>query len=158
KLLCTSAGAIAALAMAFLTLSAAIPASTTAADPAPQAPHRKKHPKAAPTPNVLPPNVKAQLTPYRGGPVPYHEGEQFVFQASWLGIPAATGRFLLHTKKKDQARWVVEGWVQTSAFADLFFKMRDYVKEDFSKQDLAPGRMLIQQRENKRIDDYTVNF
>jgi Protein of unknown function (DUF3108) len=90
--------------------------------------------------------------------MPFHDGEQFVFEASWLGIPAASARVKLHSNRKDSAIWVAEAWVQTSPLADLFFKMRDYVKEDIGKDDLAPRVMYIAQRENKRNDDYTVMF
>jgi hypothetical protein len=90
--------------------------------------------------------------------MPFHDGEQFIFEASWIGIPAASARVKLHSNRKDDSTWVAEAWVQTSPLADLFFKMRDYVKEDIGKQDLAPRVMYIAQRENRRNDDYTVTF
>jgi hypothetical protein len=119
--------------------------------------HRHK-PKAKPTPSALPSEIKSRVPVYSPGPMPFHDGEQFVFEASWIGIPAASARVKLHSNRKDPSTWVAEAWVQTSPLADLFFKMRDYVKEDIGKEDLAPRMMYIAQRENRRIDDYFVAF
>jgi hypothetical protein len=121
-------------------------------------PAHKHKPKAKPTPSALPPEIKSQVPVYPPGPMPFHDGEQFVFEASWIGIPAASARVKLHSNRKDNSIWVAEAWVQTSPLADLFYKMRDYVKEDIGKQDLAPRVMYIAQRENRRIDDYTISF
>jgi hypothetical protein len=122
------------------------------------APAHKHNPKAKPTPSALPPEIKSQVPVYPPGPMPFHDGEQFVFEASWIGIPAASARLRLHANRKDPSIWVAEAWVQTNPFADLFFKMRDYVKEDIGKEDLAPRVMYIAQRENRRSDDYTITF
>lgn len=146
--------AILTIILSYLALFA-IP--TIAADPI-AAPKHAKHPRAKPTPSALPANIEAQVPTYKPGPMPYHDGEQFVFEASWIGIPAAQARFQLHTSKKDPARWIGEGWVETNGFADLFFMMRDYVKEEIAKPTLMPSQMVIQQHENKRVDQYTVTF
>ncbi len=119
---------------------------------------RKRQPKAKPTPSALPSEIKSHLPVYPPGPMPFHDGEQFVFEASWLGIPAASAHLKLHSNPKDDSIWVAEAWVQTSPLADLFYKMRDYVKEDIGRRDLAPRMMYIAQRENHRNDDYFVAF
>ena len=124
----------------------------------PDLPHRAKSPRSAPTPNALPPKIQAQVPVYPPGTMPYHEGEQFVFQASWIGIPAAQARFTIRTSRANDSHWLAEGWVQTNSFADIFFKMRDYVREDVIKQSLAPNQMYIRQSENKRQDEYIVDF
>jgi hypothetical protein len=117
-----------------------------------------KRPKSVPTPNVLPANIKARLPVYTPGPMPYHDGEVFVFQASWIGIPAAQARFKVRTSRMNAAHWIAEGWVQTNAFADVFFRMRDYVREEIVKEGLVPDEMYILQRENQRQNEYTVRF
>jgi hypothetical protein len=142
----------------FSILLAIMTSRATAADMAPGQTEGPKRPKAKPTPNALPPKINAEVPRYVPGPMPYHEGEQFVFEASWLGIRAAQGRFRIHTNQKDDSRWVAEGWVQTSSFADLFFKMRDSVKEDIAKDGLEPSQMYIVQHENRRSNEYTVKF
>jgi Protein of unknown function (DUF3108) len=151
------AGIFCAIAPLILGLVAVLAAPMLAAGEA-IAPKHVKRPKAKPTPNVLPANIQAQVPVYTPGPMPYHEGEQFVFEASWIGIPAAQARFQLHTSKKDDSMWIGEGWVQTNGFADLFFMMRDHVKEEIAKPSLMPSQMVIDQHENKRIDQYTVTF
>ncbi len=122
------------------------------------APQIAKPPKSSPTPSALPPKIQAQVPVYPPGTMPYHEGEQFVFQASWIGIPAAEARFKLRTSRANDSHWIAEGWVQTNQFADIFFKMRDYVREDVIKQSLKPNQMYILQRENQRHDEYIVDF
>jgi len=122
------------------------------------APAHKHKPRAKPTPSALPPEIKSQLPVYPPGAMRFHDGEQFVFEASWIGISAATARVRLHSNRKNASIWIAEAWVQTGPLADLFFRMRDYVKEDIGKQDLAPRAMYIAQRENQRNDDYTVAF
>ena len=58
--------------------------------------HRRE-PAAAPTPLALPADVK--VPSYTPGFFPFHDGERLVYEASWLGIPAARGWFELRRNK-----------------------------------------------------------
>ncbi|MGH7814806.1 MAG: DUF3108 domain-containing protein [Candidatus Binataceae bacterium] len=131
------------------------------------APAHRHRPRPAPTPAALPANVKARLHEYAPGPIPFHDGEQLVFRASWVGIPVAQVRFTLHKKAVaragdppggDPAQWIAQAWVQTNPFADLFFKMRDYVRESIAAGTLRTGGVHIVQHENSRFDIYDVKI
>jgi hypothetical protein len=130
--------------------------------PAPAHPamkHRWRHrrePTPAPTPNVLPSDVAVPT--YKAGPLPFRDGERLTYEASWLGIRAASARVELSRNKKDPTAWRAEVWVETNKLVDVFFKMRDYVRERFSVDSLTPREMYIRQSENKRFDEYTVTF
>lgn len=108
-------------------------------------------PKALPEGVVEPPTYKVE-TPA------FHAGQKLVFQASWAGIPVATARVELHGKKKDPELWAAEAWVETNPFADLFFKMRDYMTEDVDHQSLLSRKMYIRQSENQRLNDFRADF
>lgn len=115
--------------------------------------------KAAPTPSpkALPdgieePPVYKVITPA------FHEGQKLVFQASWVGIPVATARVELHRKKKAPGLWSAEAWVETNRFADVLFRMRDYMTEDLDHTSLISRRMYIRQSENKRLNDFKADF
>ncbi len=43
-------------------------------------------------------------------------------------------------------------------FADMFFKMRDYMTEDVDPQSLASQKLYIRQSENKRLNDFRGRF
>ncbi len=88
----------------------------------------------------------------------FHAGQKLVFQASWVGIPVATARVELHRKKKDPSHLSAEAWVETNQFADVFFKMRDYMTEDLDHQSLASSKMYIRQSENQRLNDFKADF
>src|ERR1035437_7413914 len=63
------------------------------AQPQPAPPYKHRHlPTPAPTPMALPPEVKAKVPAYKPGPIPFHDGEQLIYQASWVGIPGAQAR------------------------------------------------------------------
>ncbi len=163
----------------------------TAPDSAPDASaahphrHRRKGPTPAPTPMALPPDVKARVPVYKPGPVPFHDGEQLLYEASWLGIPAAEARVRFRKKGKDPSRqdptrgdstrrdpsgddpspldparprWIAEVWVQTTPYADVFYKMRDYMRENVAEDTLHTGWIHVDQHENSRLDNYDVTF
>jgi hypothetical protein len=88
----------------------------------------------------------------------FHEGQKLVFQASWAGIPVATARVELHRKKKDTTLWSAEAWVETNQFADVLFKMRDYLTEDLDHHTLVSNKMYIRQSENQRLNDFKADF
>ena len=137
---------------------------------------------------ALPPEVKAKVPVYNPGPVPFHDGEELTYQASWLGIPAAEARIRFRKKIKDPARqnptgkdpaqkdparndpshgdpqrteqprsrWIAEVWVQTTPYADVFYKMRDYVRESVAEDSLHTGNIHVDQHENSRLYSYDV--
>ncbi len=95
---------------------------------------------------------------YAAGPMPLHPGEQLVFRASWIGIPAAEARIVVSGDKKDPRMWKGEVWVRTSPGVDLLYKLRDYVHEEFSRASLAPQTIYINQSENRRNSEYQLSF
>lgn len=107
---------------------------------------------------ALPDDIKTQVPAYKLGPLPFHDGEQLVYQASWIGVPAAQAKIIFHKKKKDPTRWVPEIWVQTNAFADVFYRMRDYMRENIAVDSLQSAELYLVQHENSRLNYYTVTF
>ena len=171
--------------VAMLVAAALAPTPIDAApDSAPDAsglhPHRHLHkPTPTPTPMALPPDVKAKVPVYRPGLVPFHNGEQLFYEASWLGIPAAEAQvsFRQDVKKprdaaahKDppredqragdapQSRWVAEVWVKTTPYADVFYKMRDHMRENVAEDTLHTGWIHVDQHENSRLDTWDVTL
>ena len=136
------------------------PDSSPPAEPAPAHKHKHRHlPTPAPTPMALPPDIKAKVPAYKPGPIPFHDGEQLVYQASWVGIPAAQARLEFHQQqKKDQQRWLGEIWIETNAFADLFYKMRDYMKESMAADTLHSSGVYLVQHEKSRLNYYDVTI
>jgi hypothetical protein len=118
---------------------------------------RSKPATPAATPSALPDRI-AEPPAYKATAVPFRDGEKLVFQASWAGIPVATARVELHSKKKTPDRWSAEAWVETTKFADVFFKMRDYMSEDLDHRSLISHEMYIRQHENKRLNDFKADF
>src|SRR5258708_1863638 len=129
---------------AFMLIMSAVASpmlASAASDPSPPDgaaqpahPHKHRHlPTPAPTPMALPPEIKAKVPAYKAGPMPFHDGEQLIYQASWVGIPAAQARLEFHQQQnKDPHPWLGEIWIETNAFADLFYKMRAYMKESMA--------------------------
>src|SRR5260370_37787579 len=201
------AGAIACVAIAFLALIVAAILTPIAGHAGPDSapdgaaphPHKPRHkgPTPTPTPMALPPEVKAKVPVYKVGTVPFHDGEQLIYQASWLGIPAAEARVRFRKKVKDpsrqdlsskdrtqknrtqkdpakdfankspsrddpqlsdmpRSRWIAEVWVQTTPYADVFYKMRDYMRESVAEDTLHSGGDHSDQHENSRLDNYDV--
>ena len=189
-------GAILMSALFALAILAPI-AGRAAPDAAPDAssprPHKRRHkPTATPTPMALPPEVKAKVPVYNPAQVPFHDGEELTYQASWLGIPAAEARVRFRKKIKDPSRqnpqknpaqkdqsrgdppksdskqtdaqrsdlprerWIAEVWVQTTPYADVFYKMRDYVRESVAEDTLRTGNIHVDQHENSRLYSYDV--
>jgi hypothetical protein len=116
-------------------------------------------PKKLPVPEPPLPLPKGIDIPvYKPGPMPLHRGEQLVYRASWIGIPAAEARITVHGDDKDPCMWTGEVWIRTNEVVDLLFKMRDYLREDFSPTSLAPRGVYIVQHENRRSYEYQINF
>ena len=110
-----------------------------------------------PSPKALPDGVKEPPV-YKVAQPAFHDGQKLVFQASWIGIPVATARVELHRKQKDPTRWSAEAWVETNQFADVLFKMRDYMNEDLDHRSLIARKMYIRQSENKRLNNFKADF
>ena len=117
--------------------------------------HRRK-PAAVPTPLRLPADVK--VPSYTPGFFPFHDGERLLYEASWLGIPAARGWFELHRNKKDPSLWNVEAWIETNKVVDLVFHMRDYMRERVAVDSLKAQDIYQVQHENQRANEYTITF
>jgi hypothetical protein len=147
-----------AVASPMLAADAGDSDSSAAAAPA----HKHKHrhlPTPVPTPMALPPEIKARVPAYTPGPIPFHDGEQLIYQASWVGIPAAQARLEFHKQQKqDQQRWLGEIWIETNAFADLFYKMRDYMKESMAADTLHSSGVYLVQHEKSRLNYYQVTI
>ena len=105
---------------------------------------------------MLPADIKVPA--YSAGPTPFHDGEKLVYQASWIGIPAARARFELHRDTHDPSHWKAEAWIETTPIVDVLFKMRDYMNESFALGSLATSGIYQRQSENKRFDEYTISF
>jgi hypothetical protein len=104
----------------------------------------------------LPDSVR--VPSYSPGPMPYHPGQQLIYQASWIGIPAAGGKVVLNPDHDDPALLTAEIWVSTNRLTDKLYKMRDYLREDFTANSLKPTEMNIRQNEGRRHDTFKVTF
>ncbi|HEV2171749.1 MAG TPA: DUF3108 domain-containing protein [Candidatus Binatus sp.] len=147
---------IRAVAAPMLALSASDSSPPASAQPGAKRKHRHL-PTPAPTPMALPPEIKAKVPAYKPGPIPFHDGEQLIYQGSWIGIPAAQARLEFHKQqKKDQQRWLGEIWIETNSFTDLFYKMRDYMKESMADDTLHTNGVYLIQHEKSRLNYYDV--
>ncbi|GEM_PF-1543630 len=149
-----AAGVAAALAMPRTAISGDPDASGDAGDGG--KPHHKHKAAAEKTPLALPTDVK--VPSYTPSAFPFHDGERLVYEASWIGIPAARGWFELHRNKKDPALWTVEAWIQTNKVVDLLFRMRDYMRERVAVGSLRTQEIYQVQHENQRANEYTISF
>src|ERR1700723_2588097 len=157
---------IAAFMLVVGALASPIPAAGASDSNPPDAaaqpahPHKHRHlPTPAPTPMALPPDIKAKVPAYKPGTFPFHDGEQLIYQASWVGIPAAQARLEFHKQQKnDQNRWLGEIWIETNAFADLFYKMRDYMKESMADDTLHTSGVYLVRHEKSRLNYYDVTI
>lgn len=97
-----------------------------------------------------------RIPQYAPGAIPFGDGTQLVYRASWLGIPAAEARVELHRERK--RLWRGEAWLSTSKAVDILYRARAYLREDFSRSSLAPAGFYIAQRENQRRNEYVASF
>lgn len=109
-----------------------------------------------PTPIPLPSNL--DIPRYDPGPAPFRNGETLVYQASWVGIPAAEARIVLLKNELGGPSWTGKVWLRTSKAVDLLYPMRDYVYEDFNRDNLRPREIHISQHEKRRHDEWYVRF
>ena len=152
--------AICAILLLFTLANPAGPLRAAPGESAAAKAYRRAHrsPKPSPTPMALPPEVKAKVPVYKPGPIPFHDHEELVYQASWLAIPAAQARIAFHKKPKDRSRWIAEIWVETNAAVDLLYKMRDYMRENIADDTLHTDGVYLVQHENARLNYYDVSF
>jgi hypothetical protein len=110
----------------------------------------------APAPIPLPSNL--EIPRYYPGPPPFRSGETLIYQASWIGIPAAEARILLSNDAAGNHSWSGKLWLRSSPAVDVLYRMRDYVSEDFNRDDLRPREMHILQHEKRRRDEWSIRF
>lgn len=153
-----AAAAAVTLALAMMPLLRATTA--WAAPPPPSARHGGdpiRPAEVTPKPRPLPADIKVPV--YTPGQIPFHNGEQLRYRVSWLGIPAANALVTLHRSRgASGGQWTAQVWIKTNKAVDLLFRMRDYMREDFSQVSLAPRDIFIRQHENRRRDLYRVTF
>lgn len=113
-------------------------------------------PGRPPAPIPLPPHLS--IPRYYPGPAPFRNGETLVYEASWVGIPAAEARVLLLKNGVDGQSWTGKLWLRSSTAVDLLYRMRDYIYEDFNRGDLRPREIHILQREKQRHDEWLIRF
>jgi Protein of unknown function (DUF3108) len=107
-------------------------------------------------PIPLPPNLA--IPHYDPGPPPFRSGETLVYEASWVGIPAAEARIALLNNRAGGGPWTAKLWLRSSTAVDLLYRMRDYIYEEFNCNDLRPREMHIFQHEKKRRDEWSIHF
>jgi hypothetical protein len=150
---------IAAVVLIASAVAGPIVASGASGSEQPAHLHKHRHwPTPAPTPMALPPEIQARVPAYKPGPIPFHDGEQLIYQASWIGIPAAQARIEFRKSPKSPSRWIGETWIETNAFADVFYKMRDYMRESMAEDTLHSSGVYLVQHEKSRLNYYDVTI
>jgi len=109
-----------------------------------------------PAPIPLPSDL--DIPRYDPGPAPFRDGETLVYEASWIGIPAAEARIVLLKNQRDGRSWTGKLWLRSSKAVDLLYPMRDYLYEDFNRDNLRPRQIHIFQHEKRRRDEWYIRF
>ncbi len=107
-------------------------------------------------PLPLPDGIR--IPTYAPAPIPFHRGEQLVYRASWIGIPAATAELVLDADRNDPALLTAEVSIRTNRFTDRLYRIRDYLRESLGAESLRPATVYTRQREGRRRDDFNVTF
>jgi hypothetical protein len=141
-----------ALAIVTLLLGTGVSAGLPPARPQVRTASADKALKPKPLPDGI------QIPDYSPGHIPFRRGEQLVYQASWIGIPAAIGKVALRTDPANLSLLSAEIWIKTNRLVDIFYRMRDYLRENFSAKSLAPDELFIRQNEGRRHDIFNVTF
>ncbi len=111
-------GAVAAMLLVALRMTSGREAanandSTTLTTPTP-AVKRRPHPIGTPGPLPLPANLT--IPKYRqGAAAPFNSGETLVYDASWIGIPAAEAKILIAYNKAHPELWTGQMWITQRA-------------------------------------------
>jgi hypothetical protein len=144
-------------AAAALVLAALLARGAALAGAPPAHPGARSDPAyARPEPKPLPDGIR--IPDYAPGPIPFHPGEQLIYQASWIGIPAAAGKVVLHPDHANPALLSAEIWISTNRLTDKLYRMRDYLRENFGAGSLKPTELYIRQNEGHRHDIFDVTF
>jgi hypothetical protein len=75
-----------------------------------------------------------------------------------MGIPAAEARVILARSKLRPESWTGQMWLNSSRVVDPLYRMRDYFRENFSRESLQPIDMYLLQHEKSRLDEWNVTF
>ncbi|HVA69520.1 MAG TPA: DUF3108 domain-containing protein [Candidatus Binataceae bacterium] len=113
-------------------------------------------PEDSDPPKPLPPGI--HVPTYTPGVLPFKQGDELVYQASWVGIPAANARIRIARDPEAPELWSAQVWIFTNPLTDKLYRMRDYMREDFAPDSLQPSTMLIRQHEGRRWSNYDVTF
>ena len=105
-----------------------------------------------------PPAGDIKIPSYTPQRVPFRAGQRLVYHVSWAGLPAADVTIDMRSDPAHPELLVGEIKVATNKLVDIFYRMRDYVRENFARDSLAPRDVYIQQSENRRRDEYVINF
>jgi uncharacterized protein DUF3108 len=141
------------LLLIYVTIAGTAIVAASVDSPPPQSAALHPH---GPAPIPLPSDLT--IPRYSPGPAPFRSGETLVYEASWLGIPAAQARVVLEQNGAGGRSWTGRLWLRSSTTVDLLYRMRDYVYEDFKRDDLRPSELHIQQHEKQRRDEWSVRF
>jgi hypothetical protein len=152
--LCRALGltGLAGLALALIGMAATRPG----ADAGPPAAPATAKPEQPPQPQRPPAGLT--IPAYKPGPLPFRSGERLTYRVSWLGIPAAEARVELHSSREDRDVLTAEAWLETNGFVDIFFKMRDYIREEMSAATFETREEYFRQHEARSFTEYFVNF
>lgn len=129
--------------------------SSTIASPAPSTKPRA-HLNRAQDPIPLPTDLP--IPRYRPGTASFADGETLVYDASWIGIPAAEARITLAYNSAHPDQWTGQMWIASSKPVDLLYRMRDYFRENFHRESFEPDEIYILQHEKKRRDEWRAVF
>jgi len=129
-----------------------------AAAAAPAASQGKPHLQPLRPLDPIPLPADLEIPRYRPGPPPFGDGETLVFEASWMGIPAAQARVILARSKLNPGLISGQMWINSSRIVDPLYRMRDYFRENFSRGSLQPEDMYLLQHEKSRLDEWNVTF
>jgi hypothetical protein len=140
---------LAALAAALIAFAATAAPIVTQDKP-------RAHPLRPLDPIPLPADLK--IPHYRPGSPTFGDGETLVYDASWLGIPAAEARVILARNRLHPELWTGQMWINSSRVVDPLYRMRDYFRENFSHGSFQPQNMYLLQHEKSRVDEWNVTF
>jgi Protein of unknown function (DUF3108) len=111
---------------------------------------------ASSTIDPLPPGIETPA--YAPGRIPFHPGEQLFYRVTWEELPVAFARISLHSDPNHTGQWTGEAIVSTNKLVDVFYRLRSYLREEFSSSSLASSEVFIRHNENGRLTEYTVKF
>jgi hypothetical protein len=141
-----------------LACAALLGASWAFTDSPPSCARRPELCQGATAAEPLPLPDGMRIPTYSPAPIPFHRGEQLIYRASWIGIPAATAELVLDAERNDPALLTAEVSIHTNRFTDKLYPIRDYLRESLGAESLSPVTLYTRQREGRRRDDFNVTF